>query len=642
MNTCTVKLTLFARMHSLMLAVVAGLPLGSQAQSFAPVSGLAGGAVSIIAADGNALNPTLAVGISGLGVYTGSATPLASNGSIVWAAQVCEACANARNAAWDAQGRLWVATSGYGLWRGTPTTSGATFAAVAVKESNIVQWVARAADGTMWVALGDGVVQLNADGTATRKGSNAALLGLDKLAMPATVSGTVYAASGGEVYSLASTGPWQALNAPADPLVITQQGDALYVGTSKGVYQRSSSAWTALGPPNTKVTGIVVSTTGVVTIGTSTGGVQVYSGGAWTAAPSSGSFSEKRVLTLAADASGAIYAGLRSGVTQVQSANSAIARLGATALSAVRAAASSGLLVSDIREMVTVRNDSYGLVAGQGVFSRVGKSARWTDVSDTLDDEVLQLTNSATAAYVFTAAGSLYRFAAPNSSAGGWAKLGTFGGRITSLAVGAGETVWAGLAGGSVLMRDATTGKWINQGKGLERAGEVRRLLVGADDAVYAGTSRGGVMKWNTAGNAWVALGAGGLPVVAVPGGQGQTPINALVQQATTLYAATNHGVYSIAASAASDTTWNRVGTSLPEPTVYSLTVDSKGSLIVGTLNGAYQITPSAAGVSAAAWVAYGNTRGEVISAVSRVGNEVIIATRPAPGKGGRVIVGGG
>jgi hypothetical protein len=39
--------------------------------------------------------------------------------------------------------------------------------------------------------------------------------------------------------------------------------------------------------------------------------------------------------------------------------------------------------------------------------------------------------------------------------------------------------------------------------------------------------------------------------------------------------------------------------------------------------------------------VNYGSTRGEVISAVSRVGNEVIIATRPAPGKSGRVIVGG-
>lgn len=632
----------FARARLLALSVVAALPLGLQAQSFAPVTGLAGGAVSIISADSNALIPTLAVGIQGLGIYTGSATPLASGGSIAWAAQDCEACANARNAAWDAQGRLWVAASGYGLWRGVPTASGAKFTAVTVKESNIVQWIARAADGTMWAVLGNGVVQINADGSTTGKGSNAALLGLDKLAMPTTAAGTVYAASGGEVYALDSAGFWQALNAPADPAVITQQGDVLYIGTSKGVYQRTGSTWTALGPSNTKVTGLVVSSTGSVTIGTATGGVQTYSAGTWTAAPSSGSFSEKRVLTLGADASGAIYAGLRSGMTQVQSAGSATGRLGVAALNAVRAAASSGLLVSDVREVVTVGNDSYALVPGQGVFSRVGKSARWTDVSDTLDDEVLTLTSSATAAYALTAAGTLYRFAAPNSAAGGWVKLGTFGGRITSLAIGAGETVWAGLAGGSALMRDATTGKWISQGKGLERAGEVRRFVVGSDSTVYAGTSRGGVFKWDTANKTWTTVGSGGLPIVAVPGGQGQTPINGLVQQATTLYAATNHGVYSIAASAATDATWNRVGISLPEPMVHSLAVDSKGNLIVGTLNGAYQIAPSAAGISAAAWVEYGSTRGEVISAVSRVGNEVIIATRPAPGKGGRVIVGGG
>ncbi len=630
------------RIRWLALAAITALPLGAHAQGFTPVTGLAGGAVSIIAADSNALSPTLAVGIQGLGVYTGSAAPLASSGSIAWAAQDCEACANARNAAWDAQGRLWIAASGYGLWRGAPTVSGATFTAVPVKESNIVQWIARAADGTMWAVLGDGVMQINADGSTTPKGSNAALLGLDKLAMPAAASGTVYAASGGEVYSLASTGLWQALNAPSDPAVIAQQGDVLYIGTSKGVYQRSGGAWTALGPANTKVTGLVVASTGVVTIGTATGGVQVYSGGVWAAAPSGGSFTEKRVLALATDANGAIYAGLRSGMTQVRSAGSATGLLGAAALAAVRAAASSGLLVSDVREVVTVGNDSYALVAGQGVFSRVGKSARWTDVSDTLDDEVQTLTSSATAAYALTAAGSLYRYAAPNSAAGGWVKLGTFGGRITSLAIGAGETVWAGLAGGSALVRDATTGKWINQGKGLERAGEVRRLLVGSDSAVYAGTSRGGVFKWDTASKTWATVGGGGLPVVAVPGGQGQTPINALVQQATTLYAATNHGVYSIATSTAADATWNRVGISLPEPMVHSLTVDSKGALIVGTLNGAYQITPSAAGVSAAAWVDYGSTRGEVISAVSRVGNEVIIATRPAPGEGGRVIVGGG
>ena len=54
----------------------------AQTPSFAPITGLADGAVSVIAADSNAASPTLAVRVSGLGTYTGGVSCVASGG--IW------------------------------------------------------------------------------------------------------------------------------------------------------------------------------------------------------------------------------------------------------------------------------------------------------------------------------------------------------------------------------------------------------------------------------------------------------------------------------------------------------------------------------------------------------------------------------
>lgn len=623
-------------MTALALSLVAGMA-HAQTASFTAVTGLSGGAVSLIAGDRNVANPMVAVGITGVGLFTGVAGSAASGTAVAWSAQTCDACAFARNAAWDDKGQLWVATSGQGLWRAAP---GSAFTEIKLPGSNIVQWVSRAADGTMWVVLGNGVVQVKADNSTTAIGKNAAQLGLDKLAMPSSVGGIVYAASAGEVYSLDKDSAWAALKVPADPLVMAQLNGSLYVGTPKGVYQLSGNAWSALGPSNVRVTGLAVATDGSLTIGTADAGVQYLNGKTWTATASTGSFAEQKVLTLGTDASGAVFAGLKGGLNLVQGiGTTVVTRPGVGGLTAL-AAASAGLPAGDVRDIVTVGNDSYALVSGLGIFSRLGKSDKWTTVNDTLDDEPLQLAQSAGAAYTVTASGSIYRFSAANSSSGGWVKLGSVGVLPRAIAAGSGESLWIAGQGGVVLLRETSTAKWIAANKGLARSGDITRLLALSTGVIYAATTRGGVMQWDATAKTWVVVGGSGLPVVNVPGGQGQSAVNALIHDNGTLYAGTNHGAFSIAANAGSDATWSAVGSGLPEPTVKSLTIDASGKLIAGTLNGAW-ISSTAVAVSKSTWVEYANTKGDGVAAVLRVGNEVIVATTSRPGKAGKVVAGG-
>jgi ligand-binding sensor domain-containing protein len=296
---------------------------------------------------------------------------------------------------------------------------------------------------------------------------------------------------------------------------------------------------------------------------------------------------------------------------------------------------------ADVRDIVTTSSDAYALVAGQGVFSRVGKSNQWTDVSDTLDDEPLRLASTSTTAYAITATGSVYRYSAPSTAVGGWQKVTAMGVTPAAFAVGSNEIMWVAGHTGALLSRDTTTGKWSSTSKGLERAGTTLALLAAADGIAYAGTSRAGVHKWDATAKTWTRVGGDGLPIVNVPGGQANSPVNAVVVDAGKLYAATNHGVFTIATNATSTTAWTRVGNNLPEPTTKSLTTDGKGALIAGTLNGAYSISTSAATSAGGTWAAYGGTQGEVISTVNRVGTEVVIATKAVPGKAGRVLAGG-
>jgi hypothetical protein len=619
----------------LAFTVLAVTPMGVSAQGFAPVTGLWGGAVSMIAIDRNATSPTVAVGIHGLGLFTGSASVAKDGSKVNWTIALCDACAWGRHASWDDKGRLWVAASGYGLWRGGVNTA---FAEVKLAGSNIVHYVARGGDGTMWAVLGTGVVQITAEDGVKTVGKNAGYLGLDKLALPTNTGGEVYAASAGEVYALEANGGWAARRVPASPTVIAQMNGDLYAGTTKGVFRLSGGNWSALGPINAHVTGLTLTASGVLTVSTHSAGVQTLSAGKWVN-DGTDTFAEKRALTLASDANGLVYAGLKSGLSVMQGADSLITT-GRTGVSnsSSRAAASEGLPSNDVRDVVSVGNDTYALVNGQGIFSRVGKSNRWVAVNETLDDEPVQLAANNGSVYTMTVSGSICRLVVASNSITGWVRLGTMSLTPRTFAVGIGDSLWIGGSGGVVMMRETSGSRWAAAMKGLERAGDVSRLLAASSGVFYAGTTRGGVFRWDAATKSWLSVGAGGLPVVNVPGGQATSPVNSMIDDGDALYVGTNHGVHWLSTTA-KNAAWGAVGAGLPEVMTRSLAVDSKGNLIAGTINGAWIVSPTGAG-NKAAWIEYADSKGEGVNAVIKVGNEVIVATATRPGKPGKVLVG--
>lgn len=75
------------------LAFALALPFSTaQAATFAAVTGLSGGAVSLIAADRNASNPTVAVAVQGVGLFTGAAGAASSGSTVAWTASVATRC----------------------------------------------------------------------------------------------------------------------------------------------------------------------------------------------------------------------------------------------------------------------------------------------------------------------------------------------------------------------------------------------------------------------------------------------------------------------------------------------------------------------------------------------------------------------
>jgi hypothetical protein len=203
-----------------------------------PITGLTGGAVSIAAANRNSANPQVAVGIEGLGFFVGNTSGADAGTSTNWVAQTCEGCSFARNAVWDDAGQLWVAGSGYGLWR---RTAAGAFAKVALAEANVVQWVARGVSdtsGKLWLALGNGVATMDAQGKVTRQGTGSESLNFTALTVNAAGS-KAYGLGGGDVYSMDANdakGAWKPLGAPKAPTAIEVIDDVLYVGTDDGLY----------------------------------------------------------------------------------------------------------------------------------------------------------------------------------------------------------------------------------------------------------------------------------------------------------------------------------------------------------------------------------------------------------------------
>jgi len=607
----------------------------AQGAQFGPVMGLTGGATPVVASHGSASSNQLATAVSGLGLYvTGTAGAAVSGSSVDWTQQSCDACAWAKSAAFDDQGRLWVAASGYGLWRGTPN---AQYTALSLGDSNIANWVGRGSDGTIWVVTGNSVLQVASGDKVAVKGTNTARLAIQQLALPATAAGSVFAASASDVFQLTAENAWQSLKAPADPLSIAQVKGVLHVGTISGVYRLIGGTWTELGPKGSRVNAIAAAADGSLVIATEKQGVQRLSTGKWVAASEGTSFADRRALALAADAKGNVYVGTGSGL-QLPTSVAVDAVAGGVSQRSLNAALNINLGAGALQHVVTSRNDAYALIEGQGVFSRVGKSTRWEPVNDGLDDEPVKLAGSDTAAYVVTASGSIYSFAAPNSSAGSWVKVANMAASVSEIGGANDGTLWVGTTNGPVLAFDPKTARWSVATKGLENAGRITRFASNSTGTLYAGSTRGGVFRWDSKNGSWTSLGGEGLPVVQTRSGQGRSPVNALLADNQTIYAGTEHGVFSVADGAGSDVSWSALTNGLAEPFVTTLAIDAKGNLIAGTMNGAYAIAPA---TKPAQWSPYADTSGAVIAAVTRVGTEIVIATRKQPGKPVRTFAGG-
>lgn len=632
--------TLDSRASVLFAMSIISTTLAAQVPPTAPFTGLSGGAISVIASNRNSSAPQMAIAATGVGIYAaGTAKDALTGRPVEWAAQNCDACAWATSIAYDDDGRLWVAASGYGLWRGDNTGS---FAEVKLNESNIVKYVARGSGSSMWAVLGNGVVKIGSADRTAWQGINGGSLGLETLALPSAEGGTSYAASASDVFSLDKSGSWVPLKIPASPTVISQLKGSLYAGTSNGVYQLSGARWTALGPSNTRVTGIALSSEGTLTIGTANGGMQHFTTGKWQTVDNGTGFVSKRVRALATDTNGVMYAALASGMDVLSGVSpTALASRGASAALAPSLAASQTLPGNDVRHAVTVGGDAFVLIPGQGVFGRVGKSNQWAAANDSLDDEPLHLVANGTAAYTLTFSGAIYRYVAPNGPSGGWVKLGAVTVVPNAFAVDRSETLWVAGPNGLVLSRDSAKGVWTSSGSGLERAGGVTQFLTLDDGAIYAATKGAGVYRWLNAKRSWAAVGGEGLPLVRIRGGQSRVPINALIADSATLFVGTNYGVFSVPMDADERVTWTRVGTDLPELTTTSLAIDTDGKLIAGTSGGAWAVSPNAM-ASGAAWAEYAGTRGEGVANLLRVGNEIIVATKSRPGRAGKVSVGRG
>lgn len=611
---------------SLLLLFTEGAYAASQLTG---LSGAASGSVAL--SPGDRLVATASPGLQ-VSIATTTSNALVGTAT-TWSAVSCAGCAWARNLAFDDTDRLWVAASGYGLWRGAVN---GTFSAVTLGDSNLAHWVARAADGSMWVVTGNSVLEVQAGDKTRVRGSNSATLALRQLALANTAAGTAYAASGAEVFQLGEDDRWVALKAPRTPVTIAHINNVLHLGSTDGVWRFDKGTWTELGPKGVHINDLVAAADGSVIAATERQGLMQYSGSKWSTVGDNLSFADKRVKALASDSRGTVYAATASGV-QMPLALAADRATARASQREINAALNAGLALGALQQVVSTRNDVYALLEGQGIFSRVGKSARWEPANDGLDDEPVRLVGTSDAAYTLTASGSIFSFTAPTSSAGSWVKLASITAAVSEIGVAPDGTLWAALRDGPPLQRDGRSGKWSTADKGLIGSGRTTVFAFTSTGVPLLGTSRGGVFRWEVAKGAWSSVGLSGLPMQQGRHGMGRSAVTALYADGGKLYAGTEHGIFAIADTATSDATWTSVGRGLADPHVTSVTTDTKGNLIAGTINGAFLLAGAS---SEGVWSPYSGTNGEVIASVAKVGNEVVVATKRQVGKPARTMVG--
>ena len=140
---------------------------------------------------------------------------------------------------------------------------------------------------------------------------------------------------------------------------------------------------------------------------------------------------------------------------------------------------------------------------------------------------------------------------------------------IQSLALGKGQTVYAGSFGKGVFKSEDGRNVWQPVNDGLTDP-FIHVLMVGPDKVVYAGTLRGGVFRTRDDGKSWTAMNAG----------LDRLETHVLVCHQGVLYAGTGSGVYRFKDGGER---WTADNEGLNNLLVRALAVDAKGTMYAGT-----------------------------------------------------------
>jgi len=140
---------------------------------------------------------------------------------------------------------------------------------------------------------------------------------------------------------------------------------------------------------------------------------------------------------------------------------------------------------------------------------------------------------------------------------------------IQSLALGEGQTVYAGSFGLGIFKSEDGGRTWLPVNDGLADP-FVYVIMVGPGKAVYAGTLRGGVFRSRDGGKSWAAMNAG----------LDRLETHVLVYHEGVLYAGTGSGVYR---SRDGGEKWAADNVGLSNLLVRALAVDPEGTMYAGT-----------------------------------------------------------
>lgn len=184
----------------------------------------------------------------------------------------------------DAQGNLWLATEGQGVFRQTPQGERTQFTLQQGLPSNVVSSILTTGDGTVWIGTGLGLIRLNSE---------------DNIIKPIATA-----------------------NLPEVPiLALTEYKNGLLIGTERGLYQYQDGEVSIFSPQlmNLPVS-VVVAFENQVWVGTTDRGLFRYSDRGLEHLNMAGGLPNNRILSVFRDRENSIWVGTNGGLFRLRDA----------------------------------------------------------------------------------------------------------------------------------------------------------------------------------------------------------------------------------------------------------------------------------------------------------------------------------